>query len=741
MSNVLTGLYTFGSYRLDVPSRVLTCSGSVVTLAPKTFDLLVLMAESGGRLLRKRELMEVLWSDAFVEESNLSFQVTTLRKALGEEGRGWIEAVPKYGYKFTASVQRSAAMDNSHHEVVQASSIEPAVPGTRSRRSRSWLASAGIAALVAAAGFGSWQLWFSKKATHAALHVIPATSYPGPEATPSFSPDGTQIAFSWNGGTGENSDIYVKLVGENRALRLTSNPHPEFSPAWSPDGRYIAFCRDEQDGSEIVLIPALGGPERVIAKLPKREDTGHTGHPLTWFNQGGNQGGGRNDRLLAWFPDGESLAFVGWEAPAGPDAIFRLSLDTGEMQALTFPPSQSGGDFNPAVSANGHHLAFTRSFSTPDGDLYVAALTGTKVSAGEPQRLTRQEDVIHGGLAWASDNRRLLFASRGALWTVGLDGAAPEPVPLPGYNPGLPTISAKGDRLAFVESSEDLDIWRVDGPARVHGRAGAAQGPPTRLISSTLLDTNPQYSPDGSQVAFTSSRSGTQEIWVCDSDGSNPAQLTNLKDAGTPRWSPDSRHIAFDSPSAGSFDIYVISAQGGPAHRITFESSTEDIPSWSQDGKWIYFESDRSGTSQVWKTPFAGGAAVQVTHNGGADAFESYDGKFVFYSKRDQTGIWRQPIEGGVETFISDRGSPFHWGLFDKGVCVVDRYVVPDPTIACLDFGTNRWNTVSTLPENMHVNDHGPSFSVSRDGRWILYAGTDRQESDIMVVENFRLPS
>lgn len=239
---------------------------------------------------------------------------------------------------------------------------------------------------------------------------------PGSETIPSFSPEASQIAFSWNGKKGENSDIYVKLVGENGALRLTSNPRPEFSPAWSPDGRYIAFCRDEQDTSEIVRIPALGGPERVIAQLPKREATGNNGRPLTWI-----EGAGPDDRLLAWFPDGKFLAFLGRRVQDGPVVIFRLSANTGEIQALTFPPDRSGGDFCPAVSPDGHRLAFGRHssrFDPPHPYLYVVALTEAKAPTGEPQRLTTQEDDIGAGLAWTSDSRRLVFASRGGLWTL-----------------------------------------------------------------------------------------------------------------------------------------------------------------------------------------------------------------------------------------------------------------------------------------------------------------------------------
>ncbi len=228
------------------------------------------------------------------------------------------------------------------------------------------------------------------------------------------------------------------------------------------------------------------------------------------------------------------------------------------------------------------------------------------------------------------------------------------------------------------------------------------------------------------------------QIWVCDSDGSNPVQITDFEGAATPRWSPDGRYIAFDSSKAGASDIYAVPAQGGPVRRITPETSHEDMASWSRNGKWIYFESDRSGVFQIWKAPLAGGAAVQVTQNGGADAFESRDGRFVYYAKWDQRGIWRKPTKGGPETLIIDRGSPHHWGLFDQGVCLADLDAVGGPTIDCFEFGSNKVTTVSKLPKNTRINEGGPSFSVSPDGHWILYVTVEREESDIMMVDNFR---
>lgn len=732
MLNASSELYSFGSYTLDRTSRTLTRSGILVSIPAKAFDLLVLMAESGGRLLRERELMDALWNGIFVEESDLAFQISTLRELLGEEGSTWIEAVPKQGYRFRAPVEKCGDTENSGPAAIGS---QPPTSHAVSRTGQAWLiAAAGM--LVLAAGVAIWMSWprDGSQKPDRPMHVISATTYSGRETTPSFSPDGNRLAFAWDGKNGDNFNVYVKAVGEERALKLTGDPRPEFSPVWSPDGRHIAYCRDGPLDREIVLIPPLGGPERVLAKLPRQPDHQHPGHPKSWFSE---------EQQLAWFPDSRFLAVVARKED-GSNAIFRLSVKDGKMHPLTSPLDRSWGDGYPAVSPDANHLAFTRSRTeqAEPAFLYVVPLSDGR-STGAPQ-LATPEKVDFAGLTWTSDGTRLVFVANRDLWTTAPNDKAPELLPLSGYNPSYPAISAKGDRLAFADSSEDLDIWRIDGPSVKSVSAGAhpaltPYNTLTRLISSTQVDTNPQYSADDSRIAFTSSRAGADDIWVCNGDGSNPVQLTDLNaETGTPRWSPDGGYLAFDSNKAGSKDIYVIPSKGGPVRRITQESSQDDMPSWSQDGKWIYFHSNRGGTSEIWKIPTSGGTAVQVTNDGGADAFESSDGKFVYYAKPGQPGIWRKPVAGGVETLILRSGSPNHWGLFDKGVCAVDLNASAGPTINCLDLPSNRLTTISTLPRVTRINEGGSSFSVSHDGRWILYVSVERQQSDITVVENFR---
>ena len=110
MSRAVTGLYQFGPFRVDLEQRVFTREHQVLPLPPKTFDLLVLLVQSPRRAFSKQELMSSLWPDTFVEEANLSFQISVLRKALGEDGARWVETVPKHGYRFSADVRATVAI-------------------------------------------------------------------------------------------------------------------------------------------------------------------------------------------------------------------------------------------------------------------------------------------------------------------------------------------------------------------------------------------------------------------------------------------------------------------------------------------------------------------------------------------------------------------------------------------------------------------------------------------------------
>jgi len=711
-------LYEFGPFRMDVQRRVVTRSGHAVPLAPKTFELLVFLVQSGGRAVSKQQLMTALWPDTFVEEANLAFQISTLRKALGESGPRWIETLPKHGYRFVATV-RDGEPDG-----------EPPVERSHPNP-RATVATVVVLVLLGLTAVGLYRFLDRSGSTNndsgVGSAVVPVTRFPGRETQPAFSHDGRQIAFVWDGPEENNADIYVKLVDAGEPLPLTANPAPDHSPVWSPDDRYIAFVREGEAGG-IYQVAALGGAEQKLADIV----------PTHGYDRGAYYQFARN--TLSYSPDGKHLAVADSASAGEPFSIFLLEIETRKKTRLTYPPAASVGDDSPAFSPDGRTLGFARLIAGGK-DIYLVPVAG-----GEARRLTSESTVQPGsqtdGLAWTPDGREIVFASNRTgsflLWRVPVSGGAPTRIDVGAQSVSRPAISRDGNRLAWIQTSLDRNIWRLEVPG-----TAAPHPVPTRLIASTAGDSNPQYSPDGERIVFGSNRSGTGEIWVSDRDGKNPMKLTDMggPTTGTPRWSPDGRQIAFDSMEGSNRDIYVVSSHGGKHHRLTTEPGEDTCPSWSVDGRWIYFGSDRSGSLQIWKTPSTGGGlSVQVTMQGGFEGFESPDGKYFYYAKgRDVPGIWRIPVEGGVETPVVDHhGAGFYrsWAVTKEGIYFVTAEIPARPIIEFFSFAAGDVRPVATIERPVHPRVWG--FAVSPDSRWILYTQTDQSGSDIMLMEKFR---
>src|SRR5262249_42320704 len=151
-------------------------------------------------------------------------------------------------------------------------------------------------------------------------------------------------------------------------------------------------------------------------------------------------------------------------------------------------------------------------------------------------------------------------------------------------------ISRRSQRLVYTREVVDVNVWQVEVPS-LQGKPRS----PTKLISSTRFDGYAQFSPDGKRIAFSSGQTGSFEIWISSSDGSNAYQLTSRGGyCGAPHWSPDGERIVFESAERAQWGIYVVNAKGGKPKRLTNGPTTDMAPSWSQDGSWIYFGSDRS---------------------------------------------------------------------------------------------------------------------------------------------------
>ncbi|MGA7411081.1 MAG: protein kinase [Bryobacteraceae bacterium] len=558
------------------------------------------------------------------------------------------------------------------------------------------------------------------------VKVVTLTSNVGDEVSPSFSPDGNQITYSWNGEKQDISHVYVKLISPGPPRKLTNNAAHDFWPAWSPDGQTIAFMRDFGSGTYgIYLIPALGGQETKLWDVFL---------PESLFLRG---------PFLAWLPDSKWLVYTNRDAPDHTTRLFMLNVDTRESRRVTAPPEGTIGDSKPAVSPDGSRLVFSRLTGLGPEDLFILKLDPNDSSGSEPQRISFFNSDV-AGVAWTPGGRNLVFSREQELWKLAFSksgSVASEPQKIEWFGSGgtSPAIARLGNRVAYVKGyGGPLNIWQLGlDQAREKGDKRKAANEAIDLIPSTSSEFAPQYSPDGKRIAFESDRTGSLEIWTCQSDGSNCLMLTSFgkQATGVPHWSPDGRQIVFYSRPDGNAQIYIINSDSSGLRRLTNDKWENFYPVWSRDGRWIYFASNRTGTDQVWKELAGGGEPVQVTMNGGFASAESVDGRYVYYtrSKDALASLWKLPVDGGEESKIVDGVVITNFSLTARGLYYMSQ---PDPRsgtklVQFLGFGNQHPRVVATIKQNVYAG-----FSLSPDERWLLYAPSGRGGSNIMLVEN-----
>lgn len=755
-----TGFYRFRELRLDVPNRLLWRGEKQVSLTIKEFDLLLVFVENAGRVLSKDELLEAVWADAFVEEATLARNISWLRKKLetGDDGGDqfkFIETITKRGYRFAATVEKtgeqpleqSRAIVVEEHTLTRVEIEESIIIGDRetenatlgrspigtlpapienSLRYRS-LAALTFGILAAAIGFVVWQNFFRESEPKVVLtsRVAPFSGLPGRENFPAFSPDGKLLAFVWNGGAGDNFDVYVRQTEAGAPVRLTDTKEDEVHPVFSPDGSQIVFIRRFLTHSEIYSVPALGGAERKICDLQSAYSR------------------------LSFAPDGKTIAAADAEAFDKPKSIYFIDAASGAKRRITAPP-ETTADISARFSPDGKTLAFLREFGGGAyAEIFLASVSDDGGAA--VRQLTFDKTEING-LDWSADGGKIIYAARTSahapsLRQISIGGGAPESIAVGGKNITNPTASRDGRTIAFVEESYKTSIARIepDAPAR-------------RFIESSGDDHSPNLSPDNSQIAFVSNRTGNLEIWIADAAGKNQRRLTNLLDstvkksaaspefpdsAGSPRFSPDGKFIAYDAHVNGNGDVYVVSVDGGTPRRITSGAWQEILPAWSADGRWIYFTSNQTGDFNLWRIPAdGGGQAVQITKNGAFESFAAPDGKSIFYTRAsDAAEIWRVPIGGGEESTaaadLSKAGLWRYWTVSPTGIYFTARQTDESLyRIKFYDFENRRVKTVAQTESPPIWTFSG--LTAAAAARTILYVQTEQNASNIMLADLLR---
>ncbi len=568
----------------------------------------------------------------------------------------------------------------------------------------------GLASVLAASAVWFWAGRTGRHATGPSAVVQPLTASSGEESWPSFSPDGQQVAFGWNGEQSDNWDIYLKIVGASEVRRLTDDPAMDRAPSWSPDGRRIAFVRSEPDGSGMLhIVSALGGSSRRVSDLL-------VAGPISWS------------------PDGRFLVVRRSRTSTDAPGVYLVPVEGGEPHQIVAVDAHT--EFtSPAIAPDGRRLAFAscaRRISPPPCDISVVELGADYTPASPPQRLTRQAHSIDR-VTWTADSRAIIYDALVGpmtfyLWRVGTGGGRdPQRFEVAGLGARSPAVAASGGRLAFSRMVFDQDIARLTG-----GEQSAA------FLVSSFYEGGPRFSPDGRRVAFESLRSGERtEIWLADADGRNPIQLTRGPGRwnGSPSWSPDGRRLAFDArDEQGRWDIWTIDVDGAGLRRLTQGPADENIPRWSHDGRWVYYVASGEQEAAIRRVASTGGRDELVFESPAYfGVAESADGRTLFLKQTSNGPLLAWPIGGGTPKTLAPcvdglPGFSVAGSALFYAACGGDDW----PVLHRLDLATGQTRQLGRL------TGFTGGLAVSPDGATVLFTILARSSEDLMLVENFR---
>ena len=659
MSQSSTRLYEFGAFRLDAIERVLWREGEMIVLPPKVFDTLWVLVKEEGRVVSKSELMEAIWANAAVEESNLSQNIYTLRRALGvdDQGRQFIETVPRRGYRFAVPVR---LLDETPNDVANGATVatvatgangangangatgangangangtavaddsqafaaaQPAAPSALEKeiRPRSAFRTALFAGLgvviLSVLSFGVYQ-FVDRRGEKGHIAPIEQVRFQrltdsGDVIHPTISPDGELLAYVRLGE--EQGSVWIKQIETGGSLQpLPPSRKGYRSLAFSPDGQYL-FFRDQADPGAIYQTPVFGGEQKKVADN-------------VWSD-------------FSVSPDGRRLAFIRRDAARNAHSLILANIDGGDARELGVRQSPlEYGEGAPAWSPDASKLVVSAGSQQPN-------LLIVDVSTGEEREAPTARWRNISKALWTADGRHLIFSARATdeptsqLWMLAYpDGPLRRLTnDLEGYF--WISLSVDGRKLVTRQQRMISHLWLLpDGDVKKARQL-------TFGVRNFDGYNGLAWAPDG-KIVFSAFANNVTDLYSMNLDGSNRVQLTANagQDNAFPSVSSDGRYIVFTSNRSGSMQLWRMDVDGRNQKQLTFgvgqkndgQKDSANFAALSPDGGEVFFIRRGAGSPSIWKVSIEGGASVPVSRLTGATAEGflsiSPDGKWLTY--------------------------------------------------------------------------------------------------------------
>lgn len=718
MTDSKGAVYEFDNFRLEVNERLLMRDGQPVELSSKAFDLLLALVENSGRLVQKQTLYNRVWAAQFVEDANLTVQMSAIRKALGNNA--YIKTVKGHGYRFVADVREKNGQTEEYivesktisrvtveHETedttltpVTAGALLPQAHQTvRPRALMFALAGLTLAVLLGIGGY----IWRSgvladKTSAVSAFHsgsIKRLTSTGRAASAIAISPDGKLFAYSQF--EGEMQSLWLGHVDGGEPIKLRMEAEMYRSVTFAPDGGSLLYT---VAGKGLFRIPVFGGAaERLSENI---------------FNK------------VTFAPDGRRIAFVRNADSKESPSIFLFDIQTGKEESLASAPTTLGFEVNsPAWSPDGRVIAVGA--PTAEGGTHVDVFIISTVDRSI-EKLTSTNWKSAYSLAWLNNGHGMIAVSSGELWYVPYPDGKPERlmVDLSVYDYAPITIS-KDDSLLFPQTQEQSSIW-----VAADNDFGKAQ----QITFSSLGRKDGWFGIEWTRenkIIFTAKVDKQNVLFEMNVDGSDQQQLTPLgQDGYYPSTDDNGRFVVFESTKSGRYAVWRMGADASDPRQLT-NSDIAAQPHISPDGNWIVYIDNREGFGTLYRIPAEGGEPVRLTDNEMCWVRVSPDSGFIAGGYRDggKTKLAVLPIDGGapIKVFDVPRLTNFRLGV---------RWSPDGKFIAYRDWANGIWKQkieggeperVAGLPEEKIY-----SFGWSRDGK--QFAFTRGQEiRDVVLIK------
>ncbi|PWT94454.1 MAG: hypothetical protein C5B55_02755 [Blastocatellia bacterium] len=616
MSLPLKHTYRFDSFVVDVEEQVLLRDGRMVPLTPKVFETLLLLVKHQGSIVSKKTILETLWPDVFVEESNITFNITKLRKALGDTTRPsiYIETIPRRGYRFKTEVREVKDVEdvvsgdtssanngnsqNGHHvsqtllstdaidiplEQVE-NILEPSTSSLASDKKRRFtFLFAVIAALTLLAGVaaGAWRfLRASQRLPAATTQQTVMASLPkadlnyeqisayGNVIAAAISPDAKQVVYvQENAG---RQSVWLMQLGSYVNSQLIPPADCAYNKvSFSHDGDYIYFVRHPQnESSDLYRIPILNGP---AIKLHENVEGSYS---LT-----------TDDRRVVF----RRRNFLTRE-----DTLFIADLNGGEEKRLV---THQEPDWIRGYSLSPDGKTVVYATGETDSTRQTMSIREVSVETGQTKLLLNPNWYYIRQIEWLPDGDGLLL-------------------------------------LVRENATVNAQIWRMSYPDCA------------LLKLSNDLNNYLLFSVDQSASEMIAVQSVlASNIWVSTINGRNAKNVADGR--GRLIWTADG-HIIYNSGSVLGSDLWLVNPDGSAPRQLSFNAGFNDWPAISPDGKTVVFQSNRTGAQHLWRMDLDGSNQAQLTNAyAERNAAVSPDGQWVYYNSSENNFLWKIPSHGG----------------------------------------------------------------------------------------------